>query len=108
MRLYRTTQAILVERAGSFWPVHGADWDALLTDCSISSLQANWHCSIRSTMGRRPFPFLTTSEKDWHRNYAKANNGCGNAPLFDERSSCSAARTFYPQLLFPPGTINNF
>src|SRR3954470_19321351 len=26
---------------------------------SISSLQATWHCSIRSTMGRSPCPFLT-------------------------------------------------
>jgi hypothetical protein len=31
-----------------------------------------------------------------------------SAPSFDERAVFSAARTFYPQLLFPPLTINNF
>jgi hypothetical protein len=48
----------------------------------------------------------TAAEKDCHRKYTKANNGCRDAPLSMTRQF-SAARTFYPQLLFPL-TINNF
>src|SRR6202051_2166385 len=28
----------------------------------------------------------TAAEKGWHRNYAKANNGCRDAPSFDARA----------------------
>jgi len=28
----------------------------------------------------------TAAEKSWHRNCAKANNGCRDAPSFDERA----------------------
>jgi len=28
----------------------------------------------------------TAAEKGWHRNYAKADNGCRDAPSFDERA----------------------
>jgi len=37
---------------------------------------------------------------------AKVNNGCPDVPSFFERAV--VLLPFYPQLLFAPGTINNF
>src|ERR1700683_2297017 len=81
---------------------NGSPQDPLSGALGIQPLACGPHCPYTAKTE------ATAAEKGWHSNYAKANNGCRDAPSFDERAVVPQSRTFYPQLLFLPRTINNF
>jgi hypothetical protein len=63
----------------------------------------NRHFATKAARSNRP-----SRKPDAYRNYAKANNGCRDTPFVDDKAVVLLSRTFYPQFLFPPRTINNF
>ena len=79
--------------------------DIASTDLHDDATLTNPAASIASRPDKTE---VTAAKKGRHRNYAKANNGRRDVPSFNGKAGFSAARTFYPQLLFPPLTINNF